>query len=59
VHVSGWLAVEGAEDAAVSPASEAAVTRRLMIITRDGRTPPALDTYLATVREQTRLATTD
>jgi hypothetical protein len=35
--------------------SEAAITRRLMIITRDSPTAPALDTFLTTVREQARL----
>jgi DNA-binding transcriptional LysR family regulator len=35
--------------------TEAAVTRRLMIITRDGPTAPALDTFLTAVREQARL----
>jgi DNA-binding transcriptional LysR family regulator len=53
------LALPAADPAiAVRDITEAAVTRRLMIITRDGRTPPALDTYLATVRDQARLATT-
>jgi len=53
------LALPAADPAiAVRDITEATVTRRLMIITRDGRTAPALDTYLATVRDQARLATT-
>jgi hypothetical protein len=40
---------------AVRDITEAAITRGLMIITRDGPTAPALDTFLTAVREQARL----
>ena len=40
---------------AIRDIAEAAVTRRLMIITRDGPTAPAADAFLTTVREQARL----
>jgi DNA-binding transcriptional LysR family regulator len=40
---------------AIRDIAEAAITRRLMIITRDGPTAPALDAFLTTVREQARL----
>ena len=40
---------------AIRDIAEAAVTRRLMIITRDSAAAPALTAFLTTVREQARL----
>jgi len=39
---------------AIRDITEAAITRRLMIITRDSPTAPAVDAFLTTVRDQAR-----